>query len=111
MQTIPSFDELVEINRHSPADLEALRTGLIKHTIDQAPEATRRRLNGLQFQIEMERRRASNALAACIKISRMMHESLGELTSLLRPESSEGYGIDSPPRQTANVIPLRAQEP
>ncbi len=111
MQTIPSFDELVAINRHSPADLESLRAALIKDAIEQAPRNTQRRLNGLQFQVDMERRRASNPMAACIRISRMMHESLGELTSLLRPESRERYRAVTTPKEAANVIPLRASEP
>lgn len=84
MRDMPSFDELVEIYNHSDADLESLRQSLISELIAEAPDHTKRRLEGLQFQIDMERRRTSNSMAACIRISEMMHESLGKLTGLLR---------------------------
>ena len=114
MRALPSFDELLEIKEHSEADLESLRQALIRDLIDQAPDHIQRRLEGLQFQIDMERRRCANPMAACIKISGMMHDSLGKLTSLLRPESLERYGSEALDRGSAATVislqPLRSQQ-
>ncbi len=73
---LPPFDELKQLANHNPEALEALRQQLIEQTINSAGEDFRRRLRGLQFQIDMERQRASNPLSACLRMSRMMHERL-----------------------------------
>ena len=57
---MPSFDEMVRLAKNDPETLERIRLKLIEETIAEAPENCHRRLRGLQFQIDMERRRASN---------------------------------------------------
>ncbi|MGB0965561.1 MAG: DUF3135 domain-containing protein [Litorivicinus sp.] len=105
MNPIPQFDELAELAKHSPQEFEKLRQDTIDHVLVQASEHSERRLKGLQFQIEMERRRAISPMASCIRISQMMHESLAELTALLRQESQHSYCTPTPRR--ADVIPLK----
>ncbi len=73
---MPSFDEMVRLAKNDPETLERIRLKLIEETIAEAPENCHRRLRGLQFQIDMERRRASNPMSACVRISKMMHDSL-----------------------------------
>ncbi len=80
---LPPFDELKQLANHNPEALEALRRQLIEQTINSAGEDFRRRLRGLQFQIDMERQRASNPLSACLRMSRMMHERLYSLVESL----------------------------
>ena len=66
--------------RNDPQRLEALRAKYSQDIIDSAPdEQQRKRLAGLQFQIDMERERARTPLQATIRISEMMCHSLAEL--------------------------------
>lgn len=60
-----------------------------------------RKLRGLQFHIDMEIRRSKTPMAACIKISEMMHGSLSKLRSALNDQSKQ--------RQSA-VITSRIEE-
>jgi hypothetical protein len=86
--TLPAFDAMASLARRDPAALERLRDRLTDEIIRHAatPDA-RRRLEGLKFRIDMERRRTPDALAACVRISALMHSSLAELkTALSRPD-------------------------
>ena len=85
----PSFEELLELAKNNPESLERLRQRLIDQTIRQAPLNDQRRLRGLQFQIDAQRQIAPNPMAACLKISKMMHESLSDLCSFLQPDDSQ----------------------
>lgn len=76
---LPDFDTLRHMAEQDPDGLEDLRLQLVEQLISSAPEAYHRRLRGLQFQIDMERRKAGNPVAACIKLSAMMHNSFEEL--------------------------------
>jgi len=67
---------LIELAKTDPSELERLRLLEIENLINQAPERTRKRLRGLQFQIDCKRRLHKNPLAACVEISRMMMDSL-----------------------------------
>ncbi|MEM9742111.1 MAG: DUF3135 domain-containing protein [Pseudomonadota bacterium] len=84
---LPEFDELVDLARNEPQQLETLRQTLINEVIGSASsDEQRRRLEGLQFKVDMERRRAASPLAATIKISEMMCQSLADLhRSLITP--------------------------
>ncbi|PHS62346.1 MAG: hypothetical protein COB09_14785 [Thalassobium sp.] len=91
---LPPFDELKNLADHDPDALEALRQRLIEKTINNANEDFRRRLRGLQFQIDMERQRASNPLSACLRMSRMMHERLHSMVeSLNLADSTEAIPL------------------
>jgi len=82
--TLPAFDALAKLARTDPAALEALRQRLTDDVIRRATnDSARRRLEGLKFRIEMERRRSRDPLAACIRISAMMHSSLADLQQAL----------------------------
>jgi len=87
---LPAFEVLAELGRRDPAALQALgrllTDDVIKHS--SRPES-RRRLEGLKFRIEMERRRAPDALSACVRLSRLMHDSLSELHTVLN--APNGY--------------------
>ena len=76
---LPEFEVLVEMARNDPDSLEELRRRLCNQIIEKAAPARRPRLRGLQFQVDMERQRAGTPLAALIRISAMMHTSLGQL--------------------------------
>ena len=79
----PEFEELSKLAKENPEGLENLRKELIEGLIHNAPEQYHQRLRGLQFKIDMERRRAKNPIAACIKISQMMQDSFSKLREAL----------------------------
>lgn len=85
----PSFDELVQIAKENPEQLEILRQHKINEIIDAAPENQRRRLRGLQFQVDCYRRIHKNPLASCISISKLMRDSLLELNDVLHGKLPE----------------------
>lgn len=74
---------MVAMHRSDPAALEKVRNELTCQMFENAPEDVRRRLEGLQFRINMELRRARTPEARFIKISSMMHESFAELNHCL----------------------------
>jgi len=103
--TLPSFDELVCLAETQPVEFETLRTLLCNELIEQAPESIQMRLKGLQFTIDMERKKNKPSLFNCQKISNMMSESLQELQDALsNPE--EYLRNQAIPKPRAGVIPL-----
>ena len=88
-EQLPDFDTMLVMAKHNPQGLEQLRQRLVSELIDNAAPAQRRRLEGLQFQIDMERRRAANPLAACVKLSMMMRDSLVRLQQALSEPEPE----------------------
>jgi hypothetical protein len=82
--TLPAFDAMASLARRDPDALEALRERLTDEVIRRASNAqAKRRLEGLKFRIDMERRRCPDPLSACIRISAMMHRSLADLHTVL----------------------------
>ncbi|MEM7207540.1 MAG: DUF3135 domain-containing protein [Pseudomonadota bacterium] len=86
------FDKLMKLYQDDPEAFEQQRLAMIEETIAAAPEAHQRRMKGLQFQIDMERRRADTPLRACMRISSMMWEKFDamrdELNALSNIENS-----------------------
>ena len=95
---LPAFDVLVDLARNDPQRLERLRKKLTEDIIDNAADEQRRkRLAGLQFRVDMERKRARTPLQATIRISEMMCQSLADLhrsmvTPLLKEPQDSNYG-------------------
>jgi len=105
------FDQLSELATQNPDLFENLRRQAIDDVIAKAPQAQRHRLRCLQWRIDQERRRSASALGACIRISRMMWESVagrgGLLDHLDRVGKSLVTGQQPLPRQNiARVIPI-----
>jgi hypothetical protein len=111
-RTLPAFEVLAELGRRDPAALQALGRLLTDDVIKHAPRpASRRRLEGLKFRIEMERRRAPDALSACVRLSQLMHQSLSELHTVLN--EPDGFRRQAP-RSAGTVLgfpPAAGQEP
>ena len=106
---LPAPEQLRQLAEQDPQALEALRLQLVDELIAQAPESRQQRLRGLQFQIDMERWRAKTPMAACIKLSQMMHDSLYTLNLALKgeplPTSQQARA-----EPTATVTPFRTRE-
>jgi hypothetical protein len=92
------FEEWHRLSKESPQRFEQKRQQVCQQLIDAAPEKYRRRLNGLMFQIEMNRRKAANPMDSCIRLSRMMwdsyYELFDQLNHLLEPPSNQRLGMD-----------------
>jgi hypothetical protein len=69
------FDEWSQLAKDDPFAFEARRIALIEAYLRQFPQSGQRRLRG-PVPHRMERRRARTPMAACLKISSMMWESL-----------------------------------
>lgn len=80
---LPDFDTLVHLHKENPEELERLRLELTSAILENSPPEARRRLEGLQFRINMELRKARTPEARCVKLSSMMHESFAELNDVL----------------------------
>ena len=100
---LPSFEQLMELATSDPDGLEDLRHTLIEDFIEHAPASQQRRLKGLQFIIDMERRRAKNPVQSCIRMSQLMYDRVNILRDTL---NDFGSLTPSEERPKAPVIPL-----
>lgn len=85
---LPSFARLQEMAQQDPDALERLRQQHVKAAIEAAPENYRKRLEGLQFQIDGQRRMAKSPMASCLTISKMMHDHLHQLKAVIEGHDS-----------------------
>lgn len=69
------FDEWRMLASTDPEAFEARRRKVLQAVIERAPERHRPRLRGLQWRVDLVRRRSSNPLTACILLSDMMWEA------------------------------------
>ncbi|CBL45817.1 Hypothetical protein HDN1F_22340 [gamma proteobacterium HdN1] len=104
---LPDFEALRELAVNDPEGLEALRIQLCEQLIQEAPVALRRKLRGLQFRVDMERRRAKSPMAACIAISGMMHDSFDQLRHAL--SEAAGHDASGKPLRVVSSAPSEAR--
>lgn len=82
---LPSFDTLKSLAIDSPEELEALRLKLTRELIESAKTIeSKRRLEGLNFKIEMNRKISKNSLQSCLKISKMMWDHALDMTEAIK---------------------------
>lgn len=109
---LPSFDTLMTMAQTNPEGFERLRQREVDTLIASAPEQIQQRLHGLQFQIDAQREIQKTPMAACIKISNMMHESFAQLRELLSQFGQQNAPLvlrpaepqPGPVLQTAEII-------
>ncbi len=70
------FDAWSALATSDPHRFEQQRTNLINEVIGFASKKRQQRLRCLQWRIDNIRKTSSTPLAACIKLSNMMHESV-----------------------------------
>ncbi len=103
------FDDWARLAAEDPAAFEARRAAVIHQFIENTPHSRRERLRSLQWRIDRTRERASNPIAACVRISRMMWDSLlgdcGLLPALDALRSGRSW-----PRKTATILPFRRRD-
>ena len=103
---LPSFDKLMALALQDPEKLESLRQCWIEDLICSAPKHIQRRLRGLQFQIDIEREKASNPVSSCVRISKMMHDGVANLrAAMLKTPETVTLQADTPNTRAA-IIPF-----
>lgn len=101
MSDFPTFDELLKLAQEDPEKLEAFRQEQVEKLIAEAPEGRQRRLRGLQFQIDAQRKiHHDSPMGSCMSISKMMHESFAELRSWL----NQITGVNNPLRHQVDSV-------
>lgn len=93
------FDEWVALNKEDPEAFEKRRMEWCRQLINTAPSSCQRRLNGLFFQINMEKQRSSNAMDSCLRLSKLMWEKFHDL----RDELQGLMSLPSEPTQNSPV--------
>jgi hypothetical protein len=97
------FDDWAQLARSDPAAFEAQRARVIEDLILGMPEHKRQRMRCLQWKIDQARAQCKTPMAACVKLSEMMWDSLVGPGGL--KDALERLGTDSPaPLPKARVI-------
>ncbi|NRB39096.1 MAG: DUF3135 domain-containing protein [Pseudomonadales bacterium] len=104
MQELPDFDTLVLMAKNDPEGLETMRTQMSEQIIDAAPEAFKRRLRGLQFQIDAQRRSSSNPISSMNKMYSMMFASFEHLNESLNGANGLNTALQSEPEPYLRAV-------
>ena len=99
------FEQLRKLASQDPEGFEAMRREMIEELIDRASERCRRRLRGLQWQIDQVRVHSSSPMAACVSLSNMMWESFAGEEGLVDTLNRRHDSGDSAPVK-AKVVPF-----
>ena len=83
MVKLPDFDTMMQLHKDATEALERHHQGWISKLVSNESKDTKRRLQGLQFMIEMELRRAKNPTARFLKIFGITQEEFTELNYCL----------------------------
>lgn len=70
------FDHWANLAKSDPEAFETEREKAIEEMIGRMPEHRQKRIRCLQWKVDQVRNRASTPMAACIRISEMMWDSL-----------------------------------
>jgi hypothetical protein len=100
------FDAWAALAREDPEEFELRRRAAIDALIASSPES-RRRLEGMQFRIDMERRLAHTPLKACLRLSEMMWDAFLELKPALAEMCSHA-AVAAAPRPRLHLVKFGA---
>lgn len=104
------FDEWVRLAKEDPDAYENMRTKMIQEIIDNTSPEVKRRMQGLQWQIDQIRSTSHNPMASCLRISQMMWDSVlgddGLLDHMQQLSNPEARKLNRP-RESATVIKIR----
>lgn len=106
------FDEWKELAARDPEAFERRRERAIRQLIEQAPDRVRRRLEGLQWKVDLVRRRSRDPQQSCARLFSMMWDSVygeGGLLSALQLEEGAPLKTAQPDRG-GDVLAFRAPQ-
>jgi len=101
------FDAWTRLAKDDPQAFEYRRQDAIRSTIDSASVEHRRRLEGIQFQLDLERERSSTPLGACVRMNTLMWSGFHRLRKELNRVSSSRDDVSPQARTSANVISIQ----
>ena len=106
MNEFPSIDELMSIAKNTPEKLDDIFQHEYKKILNNGcSEESRKRLEGTQFKINLiKANNKDNHLKTCIEMSRLMHESFGELNGKLQEFSYKRNSKNVDKKVTLRVI-------
>jgi len=76
------FDDWAMLARTAPDEFEQRRRDVIESQISSSDNV--RRLRGLQWRIDMERKRAHTPMKSCLRLSTLMWDAFVDLNNLLK---------------------------
>lgn len=104
---LPDFDYLKLLANEDPDKLERLRRIYCEQLINSAPDRYRGRLQGLQFQIDMIKRKSKNPLHSCMQISKLMLDNYVDMQQAIKGiDCSADSVFPERPRYSDNIIYL-----
>ncbi len=104
------FDRWKHLAETDPEAFEVARQQVLNDAIARAPRGQRTRLSRMQWRLDRERELSPNPISACVKMSRMMFDSLyGEsgLVEALKGNNAAGQEGESCD-EVSNVIAFRS---
>lgn len=100
------FEDWARLAQEDPDAFERKRREAVREVIEQASPEMRRRLEGLQCRIDLERGRATTPLGACVRLNSMMWTGFHRLRRELNVATGREPAGQPSPACEAKVIPL-----
>ncbi len=104
------FEYWSALAKNNPEAFESMRQKCLDELIAQAPVRARRRMEGLQWQIDLVRERSASPMAACLRISQMMWDSVTGENGLLEALESPEKLLRPKTTPDQNIIPLNGDK-
>ena len=108
------FDHWAKLAKEQPEEFERQRQLVIEEIIAKSPHSYQKRMQGLQWQIDQIRLQANNPMAACIKISSMMWDTvLGDrgLVEAIEKLNTPELLPDQECQEDAQILQFGRQKP
>jgi len=106
------FDAWASLAKEDPEAFENKRKQMLQDVIDNAEPEIKRRMQGLQWQVDQIRSTSANPMASCLKISQMMWDkTIGEggLVEHMEQLSDPMHNQNKlrPPKESAIIMDLK----
>ncbi|MCF7743007.1 DUF3135 domain-containing protein [Aeromonas veronii] len=88
--SLPDFDSLKAMAERNEGELEALLKSEVDIILQGLPPEQRRRLLGLQFQINCQKELSHNPMDCCIRLSNMLYQHYRQFRSVLKEFKEAG---------------------
>lgn len=100
------FEQWAALAASDPEAFEARRAQVIDAAIRRAPHPKQQRLRGLQWKLDQVRRLSHTPMAACLRMTNMMWDSVLSEGGLIDAFEQLGHSKPLPRRFKADVIAL-----
>ncbi|MEE9395856.1 MAG: DUF3135 domain-containing protein [Methylococcales bacterium] len=107
------FDYWMNLAKENPSAFDEHRKNEIKAVIESAPEHMHKRLFGLQWRIDMDIKKGKNPMDSCLRVYRMMLDSIYGENGLLEALTRASENTTSPVAQkrfSGDVVDFKAHK-